>query len=286
MLAPLPVQSILKDYGLFPKKGLGQNFLVDDTYLQRIVETAGVEPADEVLEIGAGLGSLTRYLALSAGRVCAVEMDSRFMPVLKKVLKKFPNVDLVNADVMKMDPGECMHRPGYLVVANIPYYITSMLIRHLLEAVVKPRRMALTIQKEVAQRICAKPGDLSLLALSVQVFGNPQVALSIPAGSFYPAPKVDSALLVVDMLPEPLIPREDLVEFFSLAKSAFSHKRKMLHNALAGYMGLGSAGAARLLELAAVEPDRRAQTLALEEWGRLAAASKKIKAENQQQITY
>lgn len=279
MLSPLPVQSMLKDYGLFPKKGLGQNFLVDDTYLQRIVEAAGVDAQDEVLEIGAGLGSLTRYLAVSAAKVCAVEMDSRFMPVLKKVLKDFSNVTLVNADMMKTDPGACVSSSGYLVVANIPYYITSALIRHLLEAEAKPARMALTIQKEVAQRICAKPGDLSLLALSVQVFGSPRVALAIPAGAFYPAPKVDSAVLIVELLEKPLIPQELLAEFFSLAKSAFSHKRKMLHNALAGYAGLGGAGATRLLEMAGIEPDRRAQTLSLEEWGRLAAASKKVRAE-------
>jgi len=276
-LAPLPVQSILKDYGLHPKKGLGQNFLVDDTYLQRIVEAAGVGPLDEVLEIGAGLGSLTRYLASAAGRVCAVEMDGRFMAVLKKVLKDFSNVTLVNADILEMDPGEWMGKSGYLVVANIPYYITSALIRHLLEARLKPGRMTLTIQQEVAQRICAKPGDLSLLALSVQVFGAPRVALNIPAGSFYPAPKVDSAVLVVDLLDEPLIPRDDLREFFSLAKAAFGQKRKMLHNALAGYAGLGSEGSLRLLEQAAIDPQRRAQTLSLEEWGRLAAASQKGK---------
>jgi len=278
MLSPLPVQSILKDYGLHPKKGLGQNFLVDDTYLQRIVEAAGVGPQDEVLEIGAGLGSLTRYLAASAGRVCAVEMDGRFMPVLKKVLKDFNNVVLVNADVMETDPGTWMRQPAYQVVANIPYYITSALIRHLLESDVKPGRMTLTIQKEVAQRICAKPGDLSLLALSVQVFGSPRVALAIPAGAFYPAPKVDSAVLTVELMEKPLVPQEHLAEFFNLAKAAFSRKRKMLHNALSGYAGLGAEGAARLLETAAIDAQRRAQTLTLEEWGRLADASLQLKS--------
>lgn len=272
MLTPLPVPSLLKDYGLHPKKGLGQNFLVEDSYLQRIVETAGVTPADEVLEIGAGLGSLTRYLASAAGKVCAVEVDDRFTAVLKKVLKDFSNVTLVNADIMELDPGEWMRQPGYLVVANIPYYITSALIRHLLEAALKPRRMVLTIQKEVAQRICAQPGDLSLLALSVQVFGSPRVAFNIPAGSFYPAPKVDSAVLLIDLFAEPAIPQADLKTFFSLAKTAFSHKRKMLHNALAGHAGLGAEGAQRLLEEAGIRSDRRAQTLSLEEWGKLTAA--------------
>jgi 16S rRNA (adenine1518-N6/adenine1519-N6)-dimethyltransferase len=277
ILTPLPVQSILKDYALQPKKGLGQNFLVEDTYLQRIVEAGGVTRADKVLEIGAGLGSLTRYLAVSAGSVCAVEMDSRFTGILKKVLKDFPNVTLVNADIMEMDPGEWMDTSGYLVVANIPYYITSVLIRHLLEAAVKPRRMVLTIQKEVAQRICAQPGDLSLLALSVQVFGSPRIAFNIPAGSFYPAPKVDSAVLVVELYGEPLVPLPDLKAFFALAKAAFSQKRKMLHNTLAGYNGLGSAGAQRVLEQAGIDPDRRAQTLSIEEWGCLTETYQNLK---------
>lgn len=269
MLEPLPVQSILRDYDLRPKKGLGQNFLVDDTYLQRIVEAAQVTREDEVLEIGAGLGSLTRHLAVSAGQVCAVEVDSRFTPVLKKVLKGFSNVTLLNTDIMKMDPGEHMKMPGYLVVANIPYYITSALIRHLLEAEVKPGRMVLTIQREVADRICAQPGKLSLLALSVQVFGEPRVALRIPAGAFFPAPKVDSAVLDVDLFEKPRIEQVNLDLFFKLAKQAFSHKRKMLHNALAGYPGLGSDGSRQLLTQAGINPDHRAQTLSLDEWGDL-----------------
>lgn len=275
-LAPLPVPSMLRDYGLQPKKGLGQNFLVEDIYLQRIVEAAGVTSADEVLEIGAGLGSLTRYLADAAGQVCAVEIDSRFTPVLKKVLKEFNNVKLVNADIMDIDVGQWMHQPGYLVVANIPYYITSALIRRLLEAEVKPGRIALTIQKEVAQRVCAQPGDLSLLALSVQVFGAPRVAFNIPAGAFYPAPKVDSALLLVELYERPLIADENLKTFFGLAKSAFAKKRKMLHNALSSHAGLGGEETGKLLEAAGISSDRRAQTLSLEEWGSLTQAYLKL----------
>jgi 16S rRNA (adenine1518-N6/adenine1519-N6)-dimethyltransferase len=127
----------------------------------------------------------------------------------------------------------------------------------------------LTIQKEVAKRICAKPGKLSLLALSVQVYGSPKIALNIPAGAFYPAPKVDSAVLMVDLFSRPLIADQHLDVFFSLAKTAFSHKRKMLHNALSGHPGLGSDGAKEALEQAGIQPDRRAQTLSIEEWGKL-----------------
>ena len=171
---------------------------------------------------------------------------------------------------MRMNPAEWMKRAGYLVVANIPYYITSALIRHLLEAPIKPGRLVLTVQREVAQRICAQPGDLSLLALGVQVYGMPSIALRIPAGAFYPAPKVDSAVLLVDLYDKARIAPQDMDVFFSLAKQAFSHKRKMLHNALAGYPRLGSEGSLRLLEQAGISPDRRAQTLSLEEWGELA----------------
>jgi 16S rRNA (adenine1518-N6/adenine1519-N6)-dimethyltransferase len=177
---------------------------------------------------------------------------------------------------METDVGQWLHQPGYLVVANIPYYITSALIRRLLEAEVKPGRIALTIQKEVAQRVCAKPGNLSLLALSVQVFGAPRIALNIPAGAFYPVPKVDSALLLVDLYEQPLIPVENLRTFFGLAKSAFAKKRKMLHNALSSHAGLGGDGAGTLLEAAGISPDRRAQTLSLEEWGRLTEAYLKL----------
>ena len=269
-LAPLSAQALLRQHGLRPKKSLGQNFLVDEGWLQRIVQAAGVGAQDEVLEIGAGLGSLTRHLALVAARVCAVELDSRLMGVLQQTLAEFGNVRLVQGDILDMNPGEWMRSSGYLVAANIPYYITSALMRHLLAAERKPRRLALTIQKEVALRICAAPGQLSLLALSVQVFGEARMEFCIPAGAFYPAPGVDSALLTVRLYPQPLIAPADLETFFSLARAAFSHKRKMLHNALAGYDGLGSAGAARLLQQAEIDGNRRAQTLSLAEWGRLA----------------
>lgn len=263
---PLPVQSLLRDYGLKPKKGLGQNFLVDDTFLQRIVEAANVTESDEVLEIGAGLGSLTRHLAAAAGQVTAVEIDSQFFPILKKVIKSFTNVRLIQGDIMEVDPLAIASRSGYKVVANIPYYLTSNLIRRLLEAPLKPTLIALTIQKEVAQRICAEPGKMSLLSLGVQIYGKPVIAFIIPSTAFYPIPGVDSALLLVDLFEQPVIPAEFLDGFFKLVKAAFMQKRKMLHNALAGAPGLGNGRAEELLSRSGIDPDRRAQTLALQEW--------------------
>jgi len=263
---PLPVQSLLRDYGLKPKKGLGQNFLVDDTYLQRIVEAANVTESDEVLEIGAGLGSLTRHLAAAAGQVTAVEIDNQFFPILKKVIKDFSNIRLIEGDIMEIDPQAITSRAGYKVVANIPYYLTSNLIRRLLEVPLKPTLIALTIQKEVAQRICAEPGKMSLLSLGVQIYGKPVIAFSIPSTAFFPVPGVDSALLLVNLFEQPVIPVELLDGFFKLAKAAFMQKRKMLHNALAGAPGLGNGRAEELLSRSGIDPDRRAQTLALQEW--------------------
>jgi len=269
-LDPLPAQSLLRDHGLKPKKGLGQNFLIDDGFLQQIVDAASVTGTDEVLEIGAGMGALTRHLAISAGMVTAVEIDSQLFPILKKVVKDLSNVRLIQGDIMEMDPGELTSQGGYKIVANIPYYLTSNLIRRLLEAPLKPSLIGLTIQKEVAQRVCAIPGDMSLLSLGVQIYGKPKIAFSIPSCAFYPVPTIDSALLIVDLYDQPVIPVDLLDGFFKLAKAAFMQKRKMLHNALAGAPGLGNGKADELLSLSEIDPERRAQTLALQEWYLLA----------------
>lgn len=269
-LDPLPVPSMLRDYGLKAQKGLGQNFLVDETYLEKITRAAEISASDEVLEIGAGLGSLTRHLAAAAGIVVAVEIDGRLFPALKKVTQPFANVRLVQGDIMESRISDLVDRDGYKVAANIPYYITSNLIRRLMEASCRPSRVVLTIQKEVAQRICAAPGKLSLLALGVQVFGSPRLAFQIPKGAFFPVPKVDSAALVIDLYPEPLIPYDRLETFFLLVKVGFGQKRKMLHNALAGAPGIDHEQAAWMLEDSGIAPDRRAQTLAIDEWSALA----------------
>lgn len=269
---PLSVLSLMRDYGIKTKKGLGQNFLIDENYLFRIAETAPIDENTHVLEIGAGIGNLTRHLAAAAHHVTAVEIDRQLIPILKKVLSDFRNVRIVQGDIMGIPIHELMDTSGYIVAANIPYYITSALIRHMLESAAKPGVIVLTIQREVAQRICEKPGALSLLALSVQVYGSPTVAFRIPSGAFYPKPKVDSAVLIVDVYEQPLIPREHLDAFFRLAKAAFSQKRKMLHNALAGKVGLNKGKADLLLSMAGIDPKRRAQTLSIDEWGKLTNA--------------
>jgi 16S rRNA (adenine1518-N6/adenine1519-N6)-dimethyltransferase len=266
MFDPISFQSMLRDYGIKPKKGLGQNFLIDESYLQQIVGSAKVTDSDEVLEIGAGLGSLTRHLAAKAGHVTAIEIDKQLFPVLKKVLKDFNNLRLIQGDIMEIELQEIACQAGYKVVANIPYYLTSNLIRRLLEAPLKPTLIALTIQKEVAQRICAEPGKMSLLSLGVQIYGKPKIDFAIPSSAFYPVPGVDSALLLVDLYDQPVIPVEYLDSFFKLAKAGFMQKRKMLHNALAGAPRLGTDKVGKLLNRSGIDPERRAQTLALQEW--------------------
>jgi 16S rRNA (adenine1518-N6/adenine1519-N6)-dimethyltransferase len=240
--------------------------------LKKIVAAADLGPEDTVLEIGPGLGSLTRYLALSSKAVTAVELDEGLFPALHSVLAPYPNVRLVHGDILKLSPAELGLVDSYLVVANIPFYITSAVIRHLLGAAPRPRRLVLTVQREVAERICALPGDMSLLALSVQVFGRPQVVAEIPAQAFYPAPKVDSAVVRLDIYPQPVIRAEKLDLFFRLAKAGFSQKRKTLRNSLAGGMRLDPPEAQARLEAAGLDPRRRAETLDLLEWGKLVEA--------------
>ncbi|MBI3151694.1 MAG: ribosomal RNA small subunit methyltransferase A [Chloroflexi bacterium] len=265
-IPPLNASAVLKRYGLRADKALGQNFLQDESALIKIVNAAEILEDDCVLEIGPGLGSLTRYLAVSARNVTAVELDPDLLAPLQAVLSPYQNVRVVQGDILKLPISELIDQPNYIVAANIPYNITSAIIRHLLEGDIKPRRVVLTIQKEVAERICAKPGDLSLLALSVQVYGKPSIAAKIPAGSFHPAPKVDSAILRIDISDEPLIPNDLLNTFFKLIKAGFAQKRKTLRNSLSSGLHIPTAEAEALLTSANIDFMRRAETLSIDEW--------------------
>jgi len=206
----------------------------------------------------------------------AVEIDRELIPPLQKALEKYSNVHVVHGDILRQNPDSLGLEARYLVVANIPYYISSAILRHLLTAKQKPTRMILTLQKEVAERVCATQGKHSLLSLSVQVFGDPRLAGIIPAGSFLPAPEVDSAVLVIDLFPQPAIPEEDLDRFFSLAKAGFSQKRKTLRNSLSGGMRISTQEAETLLGNAGLDPMLRAEALSLEAWGKLVQASKTL----------
>jgi 16S rRNA (adenine1518-N6/adenine1519-N6)-dimethyltransferase len=288
-VTPLNISGLLQKYELRPSKGLGQNFLVDDNALQKIVKVADVTAEDIVLEIGPGLGSLTRYLGLAAKKVIAVELDQRLFPALHETLAQLNNIEIVIGDILEINPANLLlimetgkvigaqsdtstqHdknpvTPAYKVVANIPYYITSALIRHLLEADTQPSMIVLTVQKEVAQRICEQPPHMSILALSVQVYGEAKIVARIPAGAFYPTPKVDSSVVKIDLYADPFIPKDLILEFFKLVKAGFGQKRKTLRNALSAGTEWSKEQVELLLDDAGINPQRRAQTLSLEEW--------------------
>ncbi|MFH1185387.1 MAG: 16S rRNA (adenine(1518)-N(6)/adenine(1519)-N(6))-dimethyltransferase RsmA [Chloroflexota bacterium] len=261
--------AILRSYGIRPRHRLGQNFLHDPEALQRIVDAAGIENGDVVLEIGCGIGSLTRYLAQAAHTVVAIELDGRLAAIAQDALAALRNVRVVCGDFIKLTPRELNLPSGYIVAANIPYYITSPILRHLLESEPMPRRCVLTVQKEVAGRICAKPPDMSLLAVSVQVYGSTQVVARIPAVAFYPSPKVDSAVVRVECHDQPMVHPSQLSAFFRVVKAGFRQPRKMLRNTFATGLALSSADAHALLAGAGIDPRRRAETLTLKEWIRL-----------------
>lgn len=275
------IPALMRRHGLYADKRLGQVFLVDPASLQKVVSAAALSHEDWVLEIGAGLGNLTCLLAAQSAFVVAVELDERFIPILREVLKEFSNVKIIQGDILSLKPSELFsaqlsEEQSYTVVANIPYYITSAVIRHLLENRPRPQKIILTVQREVAERICAEPGDLSILALSVQVYGKPQIVARLPAGAFFPVPKVDSAIVRIDVYPEPLIAAEHLEIFFKLIKAGFSQKRKTLRNALAGSLGLSPQQVEAFLENVNLDPKQRAETLSLEDWNRITTAYRAI----------
>jgi len=272
----LDISPLLQKYQVQPKKSLGQNFLVDPNGLNKVLQAAKVSSEDTVLEIGAGLGSLTYLLAQQSRQVVAVELDHRLIAPLREALAGFTNVTICEGDMLKLSPDVLIDAERYVVVANIPYYITSALIRHLLEADHKPTRMVLTVQQEVAERILARDGKMSLLALSVQVYGKPELKARIPAGCFYPPPEVDSAVLSIELYEEPLVPSGSLDLFFKLAHAGFAQKRKTLRNTLATGMNESPAWAEKLLTAAGIDPQRRAETLSMQEWKQLVEAYQQL----------
>lgn len=255
-------KDILARFEIEPKKSLGQNFLFDERILQRIVNSAEVTVNDQVLEIGPGIGALTRELAKVANHVTAVELDDRLLPVLSYELAAFDNIDIIHSDILKVSPESLFDAP-YVVVANVPYYITGAILRHLTSATAQPSRMVLTMQKEVAERLCAKPGNMSLLAVGVQFYGTPRVVQNIAAGAFWPRPKVASSVVRIDISAE--TPPVSEKALFRLAKAGFSQKRKQLKNNLRG-INLSREQVDTAMSQAQIDGKRRAETLSIPEW--------------------
>jgi len=278
-------RALLRQYGLSPRKSLGQNFLVDPAAPARIAAQAKLTRDDTVLEVGAGLGTLTAALADHAGRVIAVETDPHLVAILHQELAAFDNVAIVHGDILDLDPAALLdvtpappmplwgtYLPHYHVVANLPYYITAAVIRRLLEAAVRPARMVVTVQREVAERMVAVPSAMSVLAVSVQFYGQPRIAMRLKRGVFFPAPDVESAVVCIDLHETPPVPVTDVATFFRVVRAGFAQRRKQLRNTLAVGLRLPPEDVVATLASVSVDATRRAETLTLEEWGRVTRA--------------
>jgi 16S rRNA (adenine1518-N6/adenine1519-N6)-dimethyltransferase len=270
------LRNFLYDHHIRPNKAFGQNFLIDRDVLLHIVEAADIHSDDQVLELGAGTGVLTRELAKRARRVVAVELEREMLTLLAKTTHNYTNVEIMERNLLYVDPKEIFGSEPYKLVANLPYYIASPTFRHFLESANPPRLFVVMVQYEVAQRIVAAPGDLSLLGVSIQFYGEPKIVAQVPARAFYPAPKVDSAILRIDLKDEvPLLPRQR-DSFFRMVQAGFSERRKQLHNSLAHGLHRKNADVQPWLIAAHIDPSRRAETLSIEDWLRLWHEMEKI----------
>ena len=258
----------MRQSDLRARKGLGQHFLIDAEVLRRVVAAAELKADDLVVEVGPGLGVLTKELAGKVGGVVAVELDDKLAALLNKTLSSSQNVTVINEDVLKIEPSSLSKGRDYKVVANLPYYITSPVLRHFLEAETKPQTMVVMVQKEVAEAIAAEPGDMSLLSVSVQFYGSPEVISIVPPESFYPAPEVSSAIVKINVYPKPAVDVEEK-GFFDAVRAGFAAPRKQLANSLAQGLGREKAEVLPLLHKANIDPSRRAETLTIEEWAGL-----------------
>jgi 16S rRNA (adenine1518-N6/adenine1519-N6)-dimethyltransferase len=274
-------RELLERFDLRAKKRLGQHFLINTGILKNILKAAEIVPSDLILEVGPGLGILTGELVQAAGWVCAIELDTKLAELLQQTLAGCQNISIINQDVLEIEPldlilkekqrfPEVITEPKkYKLVANLPYYITAPIIRHFCEARLKPQVMVIMVQKEVAQNIVAQPGDLGILAISVQFYGKPEIVSYVPAGNFYPAPKVDSAILKIEVYPQPQFRVSSEEGFFKIVRAGFCAARKQVGNSLAQGLDIPKLEVLSLLEQAGVAPQKRAETLNIEEWARL-----------------
>jgi len=270
------IKNLLKKYGARPLKKFGQNFLIDKSVLKKIIEAAELKVNDVVLEIGPGIGALTQELAKKGEKVIAIEKDQKMAEILKEVLKEFKNIQIIKADILKIDPKIYLKTKNYKIVANLPFYIVSPLIREFLELIeVRPQSMVLVVQKEVAQRICAKPPDMSLLAISVQFYAKPKIISYISKKSFWPQPKVDSAIIKI-------VPPQFRVQvspqfrerFFRIVKAGFSQPRKQLINNLSKKLNIDRELVKNWLLKNNIQPTQRAETLNIKDWIKLVKSYK------------
>ncbi len=276
LYAPSTIRDIKERYGFKLSKSLGQNFLTDKNIIDRIVESAGIGPEDLVIEIGPGIGVITREAAEHAKKVIAVEIDSNLIPILNETLGDCDNVEIVNRDILKTDVNELIRNcgeniSGVKLIGNLPYYITTPIIMKLLEDGVNADSITIMMQKEVADRIKAVPGTKAYGALSVavQYYCTVEAVVNVPKDVFVPQPKVDSTVLRLSIRKEKPVELADRDVFFRCVKAGFGQRRKTLHNSLMGVENITKEGVKQALEAAGIDPSRRAETLDLEEFARL-----------------
>jgi 16S rRNA (adenine1518-N6/adenine1519-N6)-dimethyltransferase len=269
---PGELKRLLRREGLRPRRGLSQNFLTDAEALDTIVAAAALGPGDRVVEIGPGLGVLTRRLLAAGCTVVAVEIDPHLVGFLSRELDDAAGLTLIEADALRVDPVDLFPGEGYHLVANIPYHITSPLIHRFLGGAHPPDTAVLLVQIEVAERIASPPGDMSYLSVFVQDLADAQIVARVPAAAFEPAPDVDSAVLRFVRRPAPIVPTAQRETFHRIAQAAFRQRRKQIHNSLVRELPVDRATVDRVLSACAVSRDRRPQTLSIPEWACLADA--------------
>ena len=252
------------------KKALGQNFLVDRRVRAKIVEAADISPSDTVLEVGPGRGFLTKALAEHAGRVVAIELDGGLIPRLTEAFTEYDNVDFVEGDARTVDIDDLVGtKTEYKVVANLPYYAATPIVRRFLETQHKPTTLVVMVQREVGKEMTAPPGKMGILSVATQVYGRPRIVASVPPKAFRPSPNVTSAVVRIDTYAEPAVAFDTAESFFTLVRAAFSAPRKQIHNSLKNGLNVDPEDVMALLRNAGISPTRRAQTLSINEWGDL-----------------
>lgn len=266
--------ALMGKLGIRPNKGLGQNFLFERGIVQRMVKHAGVGPSDTVLEIGPGLGILTSELLRKAGRVVAVELDRYLAAHLRQAFSPAANFSLVEGDALKVDLDDVIagDQP-YLVVANLPYSAGTAVLRRLLEVPHPPKRITVMLQLEVAERLIAAPPDMSIVGVATQFFAVPRIAFKVDPSVFIPPPTVESAVVILEVRSEPVLPRDQHELFFKIVNAGFRHKRKQVANSLSAELDVPKDDVSAWLSNSGIDPMRRAQTLTVNEWVALTRAA-------------
>lgn len=259
------LERLLRRHRIDLKHRLGQNFLIDPEMRDAIADAAGITKDDQVLEVGAGVGTLTVALAPRCQRLIAVELDRRLIQPLREVMQGFERAEIAQTDILRFDLADAFPNGGEVVVGNIPYNLTGALLRKLLDHAPRPRRLSLVVQKEVAERWTATAAA-SLSTVAVHVFAKARMAFTIPASSFTPIPRVDSALVTLDVRDRPAVEVDDMDTFFRFVEAVFQFRRKQLGGALGRIAGISSTAASTRLSELGVEAARRPQTLTLPEW--------------------